>query len=312
MRLRCLLIALTFLAAIASDSWGQSTQPSPSANSSSKQIKQQVAPDQRGTDSVPLAVKILPAPEAEKQAEKQERERQEKEVIDKKVAFETQRIADYTWWLASLTGLLFAVAIVQAAFFFIQLGMMKTGMDDATKAAQAAQASAETAKEQVALTKMGIIDLERAYLAVGPTEIIVDFVHSDSAKARGFYMPSDPQELTVHLFLQNTGRTSASIKKIYGILTDSPPLGDRPFYPPLPEQPSITDLAIPAGAASKLDPFEFKSELTEEQFFWGYIEYNDIFKNARTSRFCAHLSPGERGKPGKYQIAGGDAWRECD
>ncbi|MBP1064862.1 hypothetical protein JOE51_006329 [Bradyrhizobium japonicum] len=221
-----------------------------------------------------------------------------------------------TWLTKDAAGFftfgLVVVGVLQAALFFVQLRFMRKGMDDATMAAKAAQASAETAKEQVALTKMGIIDLERAYLAVGPTQIIVDFVRSDAVRVRGFHMPTDPQELTAYLFVQNTGRTGATIKKIYGILTDSPPLGDVPFYPPLPQQPTITDLAVPAGTGTTLDPFEFKSDIAGEQFFWGYIEYTDVFKNRRTSRFCAHLSPAERGKPGKYQIAGGDAWRECD
>ncbi|RXH19513.1 hypothetical protein [Bradyrhizobium guangzhouense] len=221
-----------------------------------------------------------------------------------------------TWLTKDAAGFftfgLVVVGVGQAILFFFQLHFMRQGMDDATLAAKAAQASAETAKEQVALTKVGIIDLERAYLAVGPTKITVDFVKSDVANARGFYMPTDPQELTAHLYVQNTGRTGATVKKIYGILTDSEPIGDTPFYPPQPQQPSLTDLSVAATAQSVLDPFEFKSDLIGEQFFWGYIEYTDIFKNRRTSRFCAHLSPAERGKSGKYQIAGTDAWRECD
>lgn len=221
-----------------------------------------------------------------------------------------------TWLTKDAAGLftfgLVVVGVGQAILFFFQLRYMRKGMDDATLAAKAAQTSAETAKEQVALTKVGIIDLERAYLAVGPTQIIVDFVKSDAIRVRGFHMPTDPQELTAKLYIQNTGRTGATIKKIYGILTDSEPLGDTPFYPPLPQQPTITDLSVPAGSASVLDPFEFKSDHIGQQFFWGYIEYTDIFKNLRTSRFCAHLSPAERGKAGKYQIAGSDAWRECE
>jgi hypothetical protein len=220
----------------------------------------------------------------------------------------------FTFWLV-------IIGTSQAGLFLWQLRYMRKGIEDARIAAEAAQASAETAKEQVEVakaqievTKIGIFDLERAYLAVGPTEIVVDF--SDAGKAlartRGFYLPSDPEELTVHLFVQNTGRTGATIKKIYGLLTDSPPLGESPLYLPLPDQPSITDLAVPAGTASKLDPFEFKSDIAGNQFFWGYIEYIDIFKKTHTSRFCAHLEPAVRGGKGKYQIAGTDRWRECD
>jgi hypothetical protein len=216
-------------------------------------------------------------------------------------------------------GLCF-IAAVQAGLFVVQLRYMNQGLADAKEAADAAKdaaiaarANAETAKEQVAITKMGVIDLERAYLAVGPTEIVVDFIRSDIAKARGHFVVSDPKEVTVHLLVQNTGRTGATIKKIYGILTEQAPIGDVPLYPPLADQPVITDLAIPAGTGTKLDPFEFKSDYVGNQFFWGYIEYRDIFKNKRTSRFCAHLEVAARGDSrGKFQIAGSEGWRECD
>ena len=138
----CLVIALALATAYASDSWGESKQPPSSTNAPSKQPTQPATPDQRGTDQSPFSVKILPAPDAEKQTEKQERARQEKELLDKKLAFDTQRIADYTWWLASLTGFLFVIAVIQAGFFFWQLRYMRQGMNDATIAANAAALSA--------------------------------------------------------------------------------------------------------------------------------------------------------------------------
>jgi len=45
-----------------------------------------------------------------------------------------------------------------------------------------------------------------------------------------------------------------------------------------------------------------------EQFFWGYVEYTDIFKIKRTARFCAFIVPDE----GKFQLARSDAWRDED
>src|SRR5262249_7932418 len=66
------------------------------------------------------------------------------------------------------TGLLVLVAIAQACLFVWQLKIMHDGMADTRAAAEAAMTSAQTAREQVAITKMGVIDLERAYLSVGP------------------------------------------------------------------------------------------------------------------------------------------------
>jgi hypothetical protein len=187
----------------------------------------------------------------------------------------------------------------------VEMLQMRISLREAAK-------SAEAASKLAGITRIGVIDLERAYFAVGPTQIVVDFVRTDIVKARGHYIGADSQELTVHLFVQNTGRTSATIKKVDGMLTDRLPLGDTPFYIPSVDQPVITDLAIAAGVARRLDPFEFKSDIIGKQFFWGYIEYTDIFKNVRISRFCAHLEPAVRGQEGKYQIAGSDRWRECD
>ena len=142
MKCRHIAMALALLAAFASDSWGQSQKPSPQ----SKQPTQAPTPDQRGTDSVPLTVKVLPATDAKEQADKAEHERKEKAVIDEKLAFETQRIADYTDRLALFTVLLFSVAILQAGLFFWQLRYMRQGMRDAEMAARAAQDSAEATK----------------------------------------------------------------------------------------------------------------------------------------------------------------------
>jgi hypothetical protein len=134
---RELVIAIALLAAIWSDSWGQSQNQSPSDPAA-----QPPAADQRGTDQAPIAIKILPAPDAEEQANKAERERKEKAVIDEKLAFETQRIADYTARLAWFTCLLFGIAIFQAGLFFWQLRMMR---EDA-KRARAAFISANRPK----------------------------------------------------------------------------------------------------------------------------------------------------------------------
>src|ERR1700686_2117559 len=123
MRLRSLMVALALLTALPSHSWGESKQPSPS-----KQPAQPTATDQRGTDQVPLAVRILPAQDAEEQTEKAERDRKEKAIIDEKVAFETQRIADYTARLAWFTLLLFVIAILQAGLFVWQLQLFRNSL----------------------------------------------------------------------------------------------------------------------------------------------------------------------------------------
>jgi hypothetical protein len=83
---------------------------------------------------MPLTVKILPAPpDAEKQAGRQEQDGKEKAETDRKLALETERIADFTKWLAEFSAGLFVVAIAQAGLFAWQLRYMRSEIDRAEK-----------------------------------------------------------------------------------------------------------------------------------------------------------------------------------
>ena len=208
------------------------------------------------------------------------------------------------------TFLLVMVALVQAGLFFWQLKIMRDGIEDTRIAALAAKASAESAKEQVAITKLGVIDLERAYFAVGPGSQSYDYIKTSAALARGHYISSDPMEVTVILTLTNTGRTGGTLKKVYGEFSQTPPLGDKPVYKNGDSVPA--DFAIQAHESILLTPFEFKDGFIGPQFFWGYIEYEDIFRNKRISRFCNRIVPERHPSKGKFQLAGSDGWRECD
>jgi hypothetical protein len=63
-------------------------------------------------------------------------------VVDEKVAFETQRIADYTDRLSLFTIFLFGVAALQAGLFTWQLLLIKSSALDTRKAAEAAKLNA--------------------------------------------------------------------------------------------------------------------------------------------------------------------------
>lgn len=122
---------------------------------------QTAAPDKRGTDDVPLAIKILPTQDAKEKAEKAERERIEKAVTDKHLADETQRLANYTGALFIVTCLLFGAALFQVGLFWFQLRIMKGGLKDAAKAANAAAAGAQSAKESTDLARQEFIAAHR-------------------------------------------------------------------------------------------------------------------------------------------------------
>jgi hypothetical protein len=146
-------------------------------------------------------------------------------------------------------------------------------------------------------------NLERAFLSVGPTKIEKHFRQPDD---KGYTPPYVRMTLQVH----NTGRTGAIITKVYGEFSETAPTGNEPIYEHGDSQ--NTDLSIAAGVSTDLEPFKFETDFMDNQFFWGYVEYLDIFKIRHTARFCAAIFPNDPSGIGKYQLAGSDAWRECD
>jgi len=138
MRLCSLIATLILAAALVPDCWAQSNQPAAHNN----QAEQSPAPDQRGTERAPLAVRILPDQDTKLQADRSERERQEKAKVDEKLAFETRRLADYTDRLWIFTACLVGVAIVQAALFIWQLLLIRGSASDTKSAAEAAKLNA--------------------------------------------------------------------------------------------------------------------------------------------------------------------------
>ncbi len=186
---------------------------------------------------------------------------------------------------------------------------IKTTRQVAAIQARQMRDSIRAAEQQVEITKIGIFDLERAYLSVGPTQINTDFIPRQNV---AFYNPNDPQRVTVKLSVHNTGRTGAAIKKVYGEFSRKAPIGDTPIY--INGASKITDVSISADKEAVLEPFIFTDNFTGPQFFWGYVEYLDIFNRPHTARFCTSIVPAERMKPGtgQFDIAGSDGWRKDD
>jgi hypothetical protein len=90
MRPRCLVIALTFLAVIASDSLAKS-QPK---NSQQTKTAQQSAPDdQRGTEKSPAFIKIIPTPKTPEETESDRKERADKDRNDRSLVWLTGALA---------------------------------------------------------------------------------------------------------------------------------------------------------------------------------------------------------------------------
>jgi len=151
MKFRYLVIALIFLAALASDSWGQSK-----GRSQQMGIKQpetatsQPIPteDQRGTEQSPLVVKVNPAPktDAEREDESKERERvaksdRQKEKSDADLVKYTSELAFFTKGLFYATIALFAATAGLGVAAFFQSRDTKASVAQAKRAADIAEAS---------------------------------------------------------------------------------------------------------------------------------------------------------------------------
>jgi hypothetical protein len=279
MRFRYLVISLALLGTFASDSRGQSKQPP----AQSKQATQPPATDQRGTDQVPLAVKILPAQDAKEQSDKAEHERKEKAVIDGKLAFETQRIADYTDRLALFTVLLFCVAVAQAGLFLWQLRYMRQGMRDSEMAAKAAQDSAEATRDSVTLARDTAQRQLRAYVFLDRIDIPI------------FNNPVTHQtERRIYLAWKNTGgtRTRRFMARVSHTIVDRSDL-DTFRFADADNATNFSGLIGPQQSVN-LPPIPIEAQwlpaaLSDDQAFliWGWAEYRDIFcETVRRTEFA--------------------------
>jgi hypothetical protein len=215
LRFRCLVVALALLATCASDSWGESKQPSPSRGKDSQPIETKPtkdqgapAPDQRGTKAQPIIVDVVKTAPDENERKAERDERDKKSSNDWYLNF-------FTALLALFTFLLVATAIAQIVIFVRQLRLIRDSLGPAEKAANSAAAAADAAK----LNAQAVITAERAriYIQVGGAELIGKIKHSIN------YSPANtPEQLQapinaivgVAYAVKNYGRTPAIIKEI--------------------------------------------------------------------------------------------------
>ncbi|MEX0842434.1 MAG: hypothetical protein WD039_09150 [Xanthobacteraceae bacterium] len=270
--MRC-LVALLFLAGAA---FAQSSQPPASGNSPSAQGKQEAAPDQSGTQQSPLIVKITPAQDADKKTADEQRDREEKAAIDRKLAFETQRIADYTGWLATFTALVAAVT----GF----LGYATWTAATAAKNAANAVVSQLRAYLRVSLMEPPTIDAERV--------------------------------LKVSVGIKNTGQTpayDADIVSNVGIISWPAPSPLETIFIETEAQ-KIVKITI-AGGDTTLNIPEMPNVSSGEEaglkagayrvIVWGRVRYTDTFKKPRTTRYAFSLKwEGDKFGPPFYESVG--------
>jgi hypothetical protein len=128
MRFHCLVVALALLTTMASDSWGQSKQPTPPPTQPA-QTNQAAKPYERGTEQSPVVVKVLPTKESEEKAAADVHREDEKTANDARLA----RFTELLFWA---TGALSVIALFQLFVFGwqgIQLKRSVSAAKDATE-----------------------------------------------------------------------------------------------------------------------------------------------------------------------------------
>ena len=249
MRFCCLVIALAFLAAFASDSWGQSQKFS---QPQAQRAQQQAAPDQRGTQNEPVVVKVFPAQEDEKKASQDATEHEEKRQFDR----DTLR----------LTKLTVGIIFLQLLIFVAQAYYLRGTLNATAVAAKAAIDAAALASKH-----------ERAYMFSGPAE------------EGGVSINYQQSTVQVKFEIENSGRTVGVLKKLCLGFTTEEPTNQTATYEGDGFKTFDFDLAFKAGIKrvyfgprqSPLPPIT--------TFVVGYIDYIDIFKNPHFSRFCIRI-----------------------
>src|SRR5258706_2667824 len=128
MKLRYLVTALALLAAGASDSWGQSQQPTPPPTQPA-QTNQTSKPYERGTEQSPVIVKVLPTKEGEEKAGADASHEDEKTENDRRLA----RFTELLFWA---TCALSVIALFQLIVFGWQGIQLKRAVSAAKEATE--------------------------------------------------------------------------------------------------------------------------------------------------------------------------------
>jgi hypothetical protein len=271
-------------------------KPSGPQESQSYAGQQPTASDHRGTDQVPLTVKVLPTPKS--QAEISEEQRR----ADEHAANE-RGLTTATWVLAGFTLLLAFIAAGQIALFFWQLRLMRQGIDDAKEAADAATKAATAASlhaTAVVRSEMPVVRLHRLQMKDHATGAIV-------------HTGAPPQHCDISVTFMNHGRTTAFPVQLslgHDIKRDLP---EYPIY--------IRIINFEAGSIIRPDrEFRIKPDhsvwMTNEAYrpfaemivqrqaefwFFGMLEFEDFLGTPGVWRFCARWVPFLPPVPGESQ-----------
>ena len=273
MRLCCLVIALALSLAFAPDSWGQSKQNPPKAS------QQKTDQQDRGTETSPVVVKIMPTG----------KHRDELEAEKTKLESDRQ-LVKLTADLANYTKLLF---VATAALFIATAGLVVLGFyqsRDTRRSIRAAEASARIAER--ALT-----ELQRPFVGI---EIIDSGFKAELVAEDDYYVTLE-ENLTFKYL--NHGRSPATVietsdkfeictaKKLPDPIDPNAPGNQVPFGVILGANGGTSPPST-REQSKGIDKQEFMRVTSgnDNLIFMGYVRFRDIFNRTHVTGFCLRLS----------------------
>ena len=167
------------------------------------------------------------------------------------------------------------------AVFTTVLGLFTMSLAKSTRiAADAAMRAIELAEKN-----------ERAYLFPGITNL---------------HWNPDIKQAVFSIGISNDGQSLGLLKKIYWQFSEIEPIGD-PVY--IDGESRHFDLSFPAHTPNKQLPLCLQTIVGAlTQYFFGYVEYIDVFKKTHTTRFCLCIAA----QMPKADVAGPPAWNDWD
>lgn len=287
MKFRCVAIALAFLAACASDSWGESKNR-PSGNETPK-TEQAAKADQRGTPNQPLSVNVVPTDEQKEDTKKKDTEAAVKAADDK-------RLVEYTGYQVLIGIVTFFIFVLQLIAFSLQAGYMRrtvVEMRHTTHATIRAARASQKAAIAADLSANAIIVVERAY--VYPI-IVAHGAIEECIKTALVYYEGDPTKddvpapvtAEITFKFKNFGKTPAILKTAFvglGVNTVGAEIGV-----PVPEA------VLGVSEETKPIPCKMYTGISRNQAhhinvctghvcFTGQVTFDDIWGDEHTTEF---------------------------
>jgi hypothetical protein len=241
---------------------------------------QEPLPDRRGTDTAPLAIKIVPAENAISKAIEERKDRDEHTANE-------NRLASATEWLAWVTLALAVLSAFQVGLFFWQLRLIRRSVDEAKKGTAAAIASVAVAKETAQIELRAYVHNFRGGIT---------FVNNDE----GIQSPA------VSVAVKNFGRTPAyEVRGWVGIVVLVPgqPFDEALFRSLADDHEISKDCMPPEATVEYTVPTRvpLPSELLRlvgspdlSIYAYGEFHYKDVFNRTHFTKFRA-VNGGGRG-----------------